>query len=132
MTKSIRPMPSRLQARTVRGEPYQVGDITLTPEARVIAFGRGRASIGAQRVSGVGVGFAQVTPVAVVAGTPEGGRRIPIVDATSAALWRLGAVAVLFFLLGACVRWLACRCRCGPNAGSGPVEGGHDVRQQGL
>ena len=100
-------MPSRFRARTVRGEPYQVGDLTLTPEARVIAFGRARANIGTERISALGAGFAQITPVAVVVTTPEGDRRVPILDATAAALWRLGAIAVALLLLGACVRWLA-------------------------
>ena len=106
-SRSGETMPLRFRARTVRGEPYQVGDITLSPEARVIAFGRARANIGADRVSGLGAGFAQITPVAVVVGTTEGDKRVPIVDATDAALWRLGAIAAALLLLGACIRWLA-------------------------
>jgi hypothetical protein len=108
-SRSGETMPSRFRARTVRGEPYKVGDITLTPEARVIAFGRARANIGAERISGLGAGFAYVTPVSVVVGTPEGDRRVPIVDATAAVLWRLGAIAAAILLLGACTRWLARR-----------------------
>lgn len=109
MTKSIQPMPSQLRARTVSGEPYRVGDLTITPEARVIGFGRARANIAARQVSGAGAGFAQVTPVAVVVSSPEGERRIPIVDATAAALWRLAAIAAAVFLLGALAHRLARR-----------------------
>lgn len=109
MTNSIQPMPSQLRARTVFGEPYRVGDLTITPEARVIGFGRARANISARQVSGTGAGFAQVTPVAVVVSSPEGERRIPIVDATAAALWRLAAIAAVVFLLGALAHRLARR-----------------------
>ena len=109
VTKSIQPMSSRLRARMVYGEPYRVGGLTITPEARVIGFGRARAKIGARQVSGAGAGFAQVTPVAVVVSMPEGERRIPIVDATAAALWRLAAIAAAVLLLGALAYRLARR-----------------------
>ncbi|HNS51343.1 MAG TPA: hypothetical protein PKO09_09165 [Anaerolineae bacterium] len=109
MTKSIRPIPPRLRARTVFGESYRLGDLTITPEARVIGFGRARANIGAGQVSGTGAGFALVTPAAVVVSTPQGERRIPIVNATAAALWRRAALAAAVLLLGALAHRLALR-----------------------
>ena len=97
----------RLRIRTVRGEPVQVGNVTLIPEARIVSFGRARATIGADRVSGDGVGFARITPVAVVVGTPEGDRRIPIVDATASTVWRLCGLAAAIVLFFAGIRWLS-------------------------
>ena len=108
-SQSVEHAPSRFRARMVRGEPYHVGDLMITPKARVLGFGRGRANIGAESVSGTGAGFAIITPVAVVVAAPQGERCIPIADATAAALWRLGSLAVSILLLGACVRRLARR-----------------------
>ena len=104
-----RACPLRLRARVVRGEPYQVGEVTIVPEARVVSLGRARATIGSDHVSGGGAGFVNITPVAVVVSTPLGERRVPIVDVTASALFRLGVTALAFLLLGMCIRWLARR-----------------------
>jgi uncharacterized spore protein YtfJ len=99
--------PSWLRVRTVRGEPVRVGEVTLIPEARIISFGRARASIGKDQVSGSGGGFTQITPVAVVVVTPEGEKRIAIVDATASTVWRLVGLAAGIFLFFVGIRWLA-------------------------
>jgi len=101
--------PAHLRVRIVRGEPYHVGDLTLIPEARIVSFGRGRATLGSTRVSGSGMAFSHVTPAAVVVAAPEGETRIPIVDATASVIQRLVAVAAGIVLLSAGVRWLVRR-----------------------
>lgn len=105
--QAVEARPSRLRVRTVRGEPVQVGDVTLIPEARIVSFGRARARIGADQVSGSGMGFSQITPVAVVVVAPEGENRIAVVDATTSALWRLAGIAAAIVLFFAGIRWLA-------------------------
>jgi uncharacterized spore protein YtfJ len=112
----------RLRVETVRGEPYHVAGRRLIPVARVISFGRAKATIGKgqaggrgrgfsislgdtkatlgrDRVSGWGGAFAHVTPLEVVEETPDGECRIPITDGTATALRgiALGAVAVILF-----------------------------------
>jgi uncharacterized spore protein YtfJ len=107
--QAARARSSRLRVRTVRGEPYHVGDVTLIPEARIVSFGRGRATIGTSRVSGSGMAFSHVTLAAVVVAAPEGETRIPIVDATASVIRRLVAVAAGIVLLSSGVRSLVRR-----------------------
>jgi uncharacterized spore protein YtfJ len=97
----------RFRVETVRGEPYEVDGRRLIPVARLASFGKARATIGTRQVSGWGGGFVQVTPLAVVEETPEGERRIAIVDRTSQAMlgMALGAVAIILVL--GLIRWLA-------------------------
>jgi uncharacterized spore protein YtfJ len=83
--------------------------MTLVPEARIVSFGRARATIGADQVSGSGMGFSRITPVAVVVVAPEGEKRIAVVDATASAVWRLAGMAAAIVLFCAGVRWLARR-----------------------
>ena len=98
----------RFRVETVRGEPYEVGGRRLIPVARIASFGKARATIGTNQVSGWGGGFVQVAPLAVVEETPEGERRIAISDRTPQAVWRLvlggGAIALFLQLIQWTVR----------------------------
>jgi uncharacterized spore protein YtfJ len=101
--------PFRIE--TVQGEPYYVGGRKLIPVARVISFGKASATIGTERIGGWGVGFAQVTPLAVVEETDEGERRMPLVSTTSRALQSMFAGAVAITLFFTTIRWLVRRRR---------------------
>jgi uncharacterized spore protein YtfJ len=95
-----------LQVKTVRGEPIQIGDRTLIPVVRVVSLGQARATIGRSRYSGWGWGFTWVRPVAMLVDTPQGARRIRIVDGTSVAVRRLVWLAAGITAVFAAVRWL--------------------------
>jgi len=101
----------RFRVERVRGEPYEVGGWRLIPVARIASFGKAKATIGTKQVSGWAGGFARVTPLAVVAETPEGERQIAITDRASQAVrgMVLGAVAMLLFF--GLIRWLVRRNR---------------------
>jgi hypothetical protein len=88
-----------LRIGTVRGEPYHVGGRKLIPEARVISFGKARATIGTYRIGGWGVGLTHVTPLAIIDETDKGDRRIPLASTTAQALQSMfaGAVAITLF-----------------------------------
>jgi uncharacterized spore protein YtfJ len=105
--QAVKAGPPRLRVRTVRGEPVQVENVTLIPEARIVSFGRARATIGADRISGSGMGFSRITPVAVLVVAPEGEKRIAVVDATASIVWRLAGMAAAIVLFFAGIRWLA-------------------------
>ena len=93
----------------MHGEPYEVGGRRLIPVARITSYGKARATIGTRQVSGVGGGFVQVTPLAVVEETPEGERRIDIADRTSRAVLNLVLGAVVTVLVLGLIRWLVGR-----------------------
>ena len=97
------------RSTTVRGEPYHINGRTLIPEARLITFGKARATIGQQGIGGWGAGFVRVIPLALVEETAEGTRRIAISDATSNRLWLLLALALAVTAFLTAVRWSA-RC----------------------
>jgi uncharacterized spore protein YtfJ len=89
-----------LNIRTVRGEPYYVGERKLIPVARIVSLGNARATIGTHRIGGWAAGGAWITPLAVLEETPAGERRIPIASQTAAAIRRqllVAAIALLFF-----------------------------------
>jgi uncharacterized spore protein YtfJ len=113
--KAVRPRPFRIE--TVRGQPVHVGERTLIPVARIVSFGKARGTIGTDRIGGWGVGFAWVTPVAIVEETPEGERRTPIADGTAAALRSLLGAAVATTLFFTAVRWLVRRRRAARAVG---------------
>jgi hypothetical protein len=107
-----RKKPGTFRVEMVRGEPYVVGGQKLTPMARITTFGKAKATIGAKRIGGWTGGFDRVTPLAIVEETGGREHRIPITDATSAALWRMLGVAVVMVLFFSVLRWLARRwCR---------------------
>jgi len=89
----------------IEGSPIPVGEKTLTPVARVVSFGRRQATVGTRGMGGYGGGLVWIKPVAVVEHSPDGTRRLPIPDATGAALLRLFTVALLIPL----VCWLMVR-----------------------
>ena len=97
------------RVETVHGEPYEVGGRRLIPVARITSYGKARATIGTRQVSGLGGGFVQVTPLAVVEETPEGERRIDIADRTSRAVLNLVLGAVVTVLVLGLIRWLVGR-----------------------
>ena len=104
------------RVETVHGEPYEVGGRRLIPVVRITSYGKARVTIGTRQVSGLGGGFVQVTPLAVVEETPEGERRIDIADRTSQAVLKLvlGAVAIVLAL--GLIRWLAGRNSAGTHS----------------
>ncbi len=110
-TGAARSRPGRLQSRTVQGGPIQVGDRILTPVVRVVSYGQAKGTVGTRQVGGGGGGFVQITPIAVLEGTPDGENRIPIQDATRSAMLGILGVAAVFTLLMAAVRRLARRPR---------------------
>jgi uncharacterized spore protein YtfJ len=97
--------------KTVRGEPYTIGERTLIPVARILSYGRARATIGTRRLGGWAGGFIRVTPRAIVEQTPEGERRIAIGDATGALIGRMLAMVVVITLFFSAVRSFARRLR---------------------
>jgi uncharacterized spore protein YtfJ len=105
------PKRRRLRIETVRGEPIHIQGRSLTPEARIVSFGRARGTIGSQRIGGWATGFAHITPLAVIEETGEGERRIATTDATAMALWGLLGAAMAIVLFFPTIRWLARRAR---------------------
>lgn len=99
------------RVETVRGEPYHVGGRKLIPVARVISFGKASATIGTDRIGGWGVGFARVTPLAIIDETDEGEHRIPLANTTAQALQSMFAGAVAVTLFFTAIRWLVRRRR---------------------
>jgi len=72
----------------------------LTPVARLISFGRAKATIGTHETGGWGVGLARIAPVAVEVERDGEVRRIAIRDHTAEMLRFLCGLAVamtLFF-----------------------------------
>ena len=100
-----------LRIKTVRGDPYYVDGRELVPVARVVSFGRARATISARQVDGRGGGFVWIKPVAVLDVTPTGERRIAIQDGTAAAMRGMLAATISMTLLFTAIRWLARRRR---------------------
>jgi uncharacterized spore protein YtfJ len=98
--------PRAFRVKTVRGDPYYVGERELIPEARVISFGKARGTVGDGQVSGRGGGFVWIKPLAVIEATPTGERRIPIQDGTSAATRGMLTVTIAMTLFLTIVRWL--------------------------
>jgi hypothetical protein len=120
----------RFRIETMRGEPTWVGGRKLTPVARVVSFGRARATIGraratigharatigharatigSGRVSGWGGGFFRVTPLALIEDAPDGKRRIAVSNATNTALAGLLGAAVVVTVLCTAIRRLVRR-----------------------
>jgi len=98
-----------LRVKTVRGEAYSIGGRSLIPVARMVSFGKARATVGSHQISGQGGGFVWIQPLAIVEVAPEGERRIPIAGATSAAVWGFLGLAVAIVVFFAGVRRLAGR-----------------------
>lgn len=101
--------PYRVQV--VRGEPYQVGNRTLIPEAKVASYGRARATIGTHHTGGFAAAFVQVEPLAVVEQIDGGENRIPIVDSTGKTLRLMLGAAVALGVLFSSIRLLVARWR---------------------
>ena len=91
---------------TVRGEPFHVDGRKLIPLARIVAASKARATIGTNRVGGWGGGFVRITPVAIIEETADGERRVPITDATAAALRGMLGAMLAMTLCFAVLRWL--------------------------
>ena len=98
--------PRAFRVKTVRGDPYYVGERELIPEARVVSFGKARGTIGDRQVSGRGGGFVWIKPLAVIEVTPDGERRIPIQTGTAAAMRGMLSVTIVMTLLLTTIRWL--------------------------
>ncbi|MGD8627192.1 MAG: hypothetical protein PVF47_14965 [Anaerolineae bacterium] len=100
-----------LRVETVRGKAYQIAGKRLTPVARAISFGRGRGTLRLDRVEGWGLGFARISPRAVIVESEEGETYLPLVDVTAEALRGMALAAVALTLALALVRWVARRRR---------------------
>jgi hypothetical protein len=74
--------------------------------ARITSFGKGRATIGRDRVQGWAGGVAQVVPLAVLEETEHGQQHVAITDATETALRRILVSAVVMTLLFVVLRRL--------------------------
>jgi uncharacterized spore protein YtfJ len=98
--------PRALRVETVRGDPYYVDGRELIPVARVVSFGKARATIGTRQVGGRGGGFVWIKPLAVLEVTPSGERRIAIQDGTAAAVRGMLASAISIALVFTAIRWL--------------------------
>ena len=96
---SVATRPKLFRIKTVRGEPYIVGERKLVPVVRVISFGKARATVGADQVTGWGTAFARITPLAVLEETDDGERRIAVRDRTATTVrgMLLAAVVSTFF-----------------------------------
>jgi uncharacterized spore protein YtfJ len=103
--------PRALRVKAVRGDPYFVDGRELVPVARVVSFGKARATIGTGQVGGRGGGFVWIKPVAVLEVTPTGERRIAIQDGTAAAIRGMVAATISITLHFTAIRWLARRKR---------------------
>lgn len=103
--------PRSLCIKTVRGEPYYVDGRELVPVARIVSFGKARATIGPDQVGGRGGGFVWIKPLAVLEVTPTGERRIAIQDGTAAAIRGMLAATISIALLFTVIRWLVRRQR---------------------
>lgn len=99
-------VPPRLfHVRTVRGEPYQIGEHTLVPVARIVSWGKAKGRIGNGQFGGWGGGFTSVTPLGVLEQTAEGERYVPFIEGTTLALRKLLVAAVAISLGLAAIRW---------------------------
>jgi hypothetical protein len=97
----------RLRIETVRGEPYILGGRKLVPVARIVSFGRARATVGTDGVGGWGAAIARITPVAVEVESAAGKQRVAITDATATALRGMLAGALIMVAFFTAIRWLA-------------------------
>ena len=101
--------PRLFRVRTVRGEPYRIGERTMTPVTRIVTLGKASATIRTDRYGGWGGGFAWAMPVALLEETGDGENKIVIKDATLDMLQRLGLAALSMTLFFGAVRWRARR-----------------------
>ena len=111
MGKQAGPASKPFRIQTVRGTPYDVAGRRLVPVARIVSFGKGRATIGRDRVQGWAGGFAQVVPLAVIAETEHGPQYVAFTDATETALRRILVSAIVLTLLSVALRRLIHRGR---------------------
>ncbi len=109
MSKKAVVRPSSLRIGSVRGEPYHIGGRTLTPVARVVAFGKAKATIGTHRSGGWGFGFVQITPLSIVEETAKGERCISLRSRSSKAVSGMLGAAAAVTLVCAAVRALVRR-----------------------
>ncbi len=89
-----------LKQRLVRGEPIQLGDREIVPEARWTWVMTRRATFGRQHQSARGWMAVHVQPTAVIEHNPTHTRRIPIHNRTHQLLWGFiaGALALPFLM----------------------------------
>ena len=93
-----------LRIETVRGEAYQVAGKKLIPVARIVSFGQGQGTLRLDRVEGWGVGFARISPRAVIVEAEEGEIYVPLTNPTAEALRGMVMAAVAVTLALALLR----------------------------
>jgi len=84
--------------KLVRSEPLRVGSSRLVHVARIFSFTRRRATIGQENVTGEGLRYASIRPVAVVADQRGLRRLLPIVDLNSLLMWAFAGIWLASFL----------------------------------
>ena len=104
MDKQAGPASNPFRIETVHGKPYDVAGRRLVPVARIVSLGKGRATIGLNRVQGWAGGFVRVVPLGVIHETEHGQQYVPITDATGAALRRILMSAIMTTLLSVAIR----------------------------
>lgn len=110
-TRNGKARKAPFEVKTVHGQPYDLDGRKLIPVARIVSAGKARATIGPNRISGWGGGFARITPVAILEETAEGERYIPISDATTAAVRGMLAAMLAGTLFFTFLRWRVRRLR---------------------
>jgi hypothetical protein len=91
-------------SKLVEGEPIHAGEREIVPLVRATIYGRRRAFVGSDRLTGEGWGVVHMRPVAIVERSETGERRIPIQDKTAQILGGLLLAAFIVpMLLGMAV-----------------------------
>jgi uncharacterized spore protein YtfJ len=90
--------------KLIEGEPIHAKGREIVPLVRVTTYGRRRAFVGSDRLTGEGWGVVHMRPVAIVERSETGERRIPIQDKTAQILGGLLLAAFIVpMLLGMAV-----------------------------
>ena len=109
MTKQATGRRGPVITKLVEGEPIHAKGREIVPLVRVTTYGRRRAFVGSDRLTGEGWGVVHMRPVAIVERSEAGERRIPIQDKTAQTLSGLLLAAFVVLLLLAVAVHLARR-----------------------
>ena len=83
----------------VRGAKRDLGTCQISPLVRVASFTRRRLTVGQNDVSGAGVQWVSLMPIAVLVQQPGIRRLLLIGDRTRWIMWALGAIGVVSCLV---------------------------------
>lgn len=82
-----------------RGEKLNLGTCQMSPLVRVLSFTRRRLTVGQDDVSGAGVQWVSLMPIAMLVEQPGTRRLLLIGDRTRWIIWALGAIGVVSCLV---------------------------------